>query len=119
MAPEKQILTDRQNAAPATAAVPPGGRSRAARDALKTGLRARFKNMSPRARRLDGEGEVPPECEPDLILRAMGYLSRTFARLPCGERRECIGALRERIAELEQAPSRGGELSPRSNRSRL
>jgi hypothetical protein len=124
----KQMLANQQNAAQNPGARPPGGSSSMPPKSLKARLLARLEPSSRPAQRLEGEGTVPQAHEPELILRAMGFLKRTFARLPGGERRELIGATQELIGEMEQAlgreedgsrgrPGARNEASPPSNGS--
>jgi hypothetical protein len=77
-------------------------------------LLARLEPSSRPAQRLEGEGTVPPVHEPDLILRAMRFLRRTFARLSGGERHEFIASIRDLMDDLERELSAGEEAEPPS-----
>ena len=124
MPSEPTILVNRPDSAPSASARPPGGSSSLPPKPLKACFLARFEPSSRPAQRLEGEGTVPEADEPDLITRAMMFLGGIFARVPGGERRDFIEAIRRRIAKLEQTPSRGVDtehrlISPKSPMVRL
>jgi hypothetical protein len=66
-------------------------------------------NNERQARTLDAHGNARLPREEDPVLRAMNYLANVFFRLPANRRHEFIEAIRDLLAEMEQAVNRRGQ----------